>query len=254
MREVAQSDADEDQQRHHGDRDVVVGPRIDAEAPAEQPRRGDAVEAGGAVGQIRPVAHHDRHDLAEAQRDDGEVVAAQPQRRRAEQDAEERRQARRKRQAEPERQGEVHHAAAAGLGRHLGDQAEIVERLPERAPLGLQLEGGQDAVGIGTDGEERGIAQVEQAGEADHDVQPERQRGIGRGVGHAVHVGVVVVQQRERQRGGGQQDQADAPALHLGNARERSRQDRDSGGSGGVHAERPLMTCWARPARTDRPA
>jgi len=75
---------------------------IDAEAMAEQSWCGDAVQAGGAVGQVRPVAHHDRHDLAEAQGDDGKVVAAQPQRRRAEQDAEERRQSRRQRQSEPE--------------------------------------------------------------------------------------------------------------------------------------------------------
>ena len=57
------------------------------------------------------VARHDRHDLAEAERDDGEVVAAQPQRRRAEQHAEDRRDQRRERQREPERQGEMHDVA-----------------------------------------------------------------------------------------------------------------------------------------------
>src|SRR5271154_2101344 len=46
------------------------------EAPSEQARRCHAVEAGGAIGQVRPVAHHDRHDLAETQRNYGEVVAA----------------------------------------------------------------------------------------------------------------------------------------------------------------------------------
>ena len=108
----------------------------------------------------------------------------------------------------------------------LRDQAQVVERLPERAPLRLQLERGQDAVGVGTDGEERGIAKVEQAGEADDDVQPERQRGIGRGVGHAVHVGIVVdVGSGNASAAAVSSDQADALALRLGDARERSRQD-----------------------------
>ena len=148
----------------------------------------------------------------------------------------------------------MHYADVARLGRHPMDQAKELERLPEAAPLRLKLERRQDAIGIGTDGEERGISQVEQPGEADHDVQPERQRRIRRRVGHAVHVGVVAVQQREGDRRGDQQHQANATALHLGDACERPRQDRDSGSGGAVHAKRPLMTCWGRCARTGRQA
>ncbi len=97
-------------------------------------------------------------------------------RRRAEQHAEERRHHRRERQREPERQREVH-ACRQPVGRQVLHEAEPLERLPEAAPLRLHLEGGEDAVGIGADREERGIAEVEQAGEADDDVQAERQRG-----------------------------------------------------------------------------
>ena len=47
-----------------------------------------AADAVGAVGHGVGVEEHDRHDLAEAEGDDREVVAAQPQGRRAQQDAE----------------------------------------------------------------------------------------------------------------------------------------------------------------------
>ena len=69
------------------------------------------------------------------------------------------------------------------------------ERLPERSPVRHDLERGQDAVCVCTDGEERRVAKVEQAGEADDNVQAQRQGGISRCVRGRVDVGVVVVQQ-----------------------------------------------------------
>ena len=50
----------------------------------------DRGDAGIAVGEIDPVDEHEADDLAKRQRDDGEIVAAQPQHRKAEQDAPER--------------------------------------------------------------------------------------------------------------------------------------------------------------------
>src|SRR5258706_592968 len=76
---MLQTEADEDQQPDHQQAEIVVGLGIDAEGIAEEPRRGRAVEADRAVRQVGRVARDDRHDLAEAERDDGEIVAAQPQ-------------------------------------------------------------------------------------------------------------------------------------------------------------------------------
>jgi hypothetical protein len=56
------------------------------------------------AGQGRPVDQDEADDLAEGERDDGEIVAAQAQHRKAEQDAPERRQDAGQRQADPERQ------------------------------------------------------------------------------------------------------------------------------------------------------
>ena len=66
----------------------------------------DAVEAERAVREVEAaevvaVADELRDDLAEAERDDREVVAAQPQRRDADQDAEERGEDRRDQDHEP---------------------------------------------------------------------------------------------------------------------------------------------------------
>ncbi len=108
--------------------------------------RGIAADAVGAAGQALPVDDDEADDLAEGQRDDGEIVAAQPQHRKAEQHAPERRENAGERQADPERQPEI---------------------------------GGEQRVGIGADGVEGDVAEVEQAGEADHDVQAPAQHHIG---------------------------------------------------------------------------
>jgi hypothetical protein len=74
-------------------RDVVAEPGAClAELPAEDGRRVDRADALRAVGDVdRRVEVEQEHadDLAEAERDDREVVAAQLERRRAEQHAEE---------------------------------------------------------------------------------------------------------------------------------------------------------------------
>ena len=120
---------------------VVVG----IERNAEEGRPRNAGDAGIAVGQRRPVDQDEADDLAEGERDDGEIIAAQPQHRKAEQDA-------------PER------------GQHAGERQQDPERQAESL--------GQQRVGIGADRVERDIAEIEQAGEADHDVEPPAEHHI----------------------------------------------------------------------------
>src|SRR5207342_1944782 len=92
---------------------------------------GDAVRAAG---KVLPVEQDQADDLAEAEGDDGEVVAAQPQHRKAEEEAGERGEDAGGRQADPEREAEV-----------LCDQR----------------------IGISADRIERDVAEIEEPGEAD---------------------------------------------------------------------------------------
>ena len=121
-------------------------PARHAELQAEQRRARDAGDAVRAVGQRHPVGDDDADDLAERQGHDRQVVAAQPQHGEAEHHAPERGQQPGDRQAGPE----------------------------------TEAEGGrEDRVGIGADGVERDVAEVEQPGEPDHDVQPPAEHDVG---------------------------------------------------------------------------
>ena len=107
-------------------------------------------------------------DLAEGERDDGKIVAAQPQHRKAEQHAPERGQEAGERQAHPERPAEI-----------CGDQR----------------------VGVGADRVEGDVAEVEQAGETDHDVQAPAEHHVGEHQDAEVEeVAVAVKQHRHDQR------------------------------------------------------
>ena len=97
------------------------------------------------------VPDDEGHDLAEAEGDDGEVVAAEAEGRGPEQHAEDPGDDRR----DDHRQPEVH---GGGIGEGEGALAR-----------------GHECHRVRADGEEGGIAEVEQPGEADHDVQPEGQ-------------------------------------------------------------------------------
>ena len=108
----------------------------------------DALRPVGDVDRRVQVVEEDADDLAEAERDDRQVVAAQLQRRRAEQHAEQAGDRRADRQDDPERQV----------------QAEVRRR--------------EQRVDVGADGVERDVAEVEQAGEADDDVEAERQQHV----------------------------------------------------------------------------
>jgi hypothetical protein len=152
---------DDDEREHHEEQQVVILHRADqresGETPADreidaaEPERIDQREALRPVGDVdrpRKIVEEDPHDLAEAERDDRKVVAAQLQRWRAEQNAEEGRDRSADRQDDPER-----------------------EMQPEVRP-------GEKRVGVRADRVERDIAQVEQACEADHNVEPQREQHI----------------------------------------------------------------------------
>ena len=159
---------DEDGQRHERDDDVVAVHRLHAavELHAEEVRAGDVGDAGGAAEDRVPVFEHDLGDRAEAERDDGEVVAAQAQDRKAEQQTEKHAHDAAERQADPETK---------------------VEMLV------------QQGVGVGANGEEGDITEIEQTGEADGDVEPEAKHDEDQRADHDVDV-VEVLRARHQPR------------------------------------------------------
>src|SRR5690606_19115104 len=105
----------------------------------------NAGNAGGAVGDLAPVDQHQADDLADGQRHDGEGVAPEAQHREAEADAPEGRQRAGGRQQDPEGPAEL---------------------------------GAEQRVAIGADGVEGDVAEVEQAGQSDDDVQAPGQHHV----------------------------------------------------------------------------
>ena len=135
-------DGDDDAGQH----EVHVGERLGAELqPGDRGGVRDARDAAGLTEAVA-VQRDDAHDLAEAERDDGEVVASEPQGRAPQHDA-------------------GHHRQDDGDEQHLPRG--------ERAVVGGELGGG-----VGADGEEGHVAEVEHAGLADDDVQPEGQQDV----------------------------------------------------------------------------
>ena len=135
------------------------------------------------IGDIeRPVQVVQEHadDFPEAQRDDGEIVAAQAQRRCAEQDPEKARNRGAQRQQHQER------------------------------PVYVELRRCQQGVAVGANGKKCDIAEIEQAGEAHHDVQPQREHDEQqRYVGDA-HPGASE-QRLDQERRGQQQQRQPGP-------------------------------------------
>ena len=104
------------------------------------------------------VAHDLRDDLAEAERDDREVVAAQAQRRQADQNSDQSREAAGDQEDEPEREVDPRQLPRDP------DGAEV-----ER-PL-VELLRGQPGGGVGAGRVKGNVAEVEQARVADDDVE-----------------------------------------------------------------------------------
>jgi len=88
------------------------------------------------------------------------------------------------------------------------DEVEPLQGLPEAAPRRLDLPRAGNAVGVGADCKERGIAEIQEAGEADDDVEAKRQSGKGERVRRRINVGIVPVDEWEQQRRGRQQEDA----------------------------------------------
>ena len=130
----------------HDDGEVQQIERFGRQAPAPGP--GDAGDSVGAVGQPDRVAGDDAYGLGEAQRDDGQIVAAQTHGDQRDQNADQR----------------AHHCA----GRHAGGDGQ-----PE-----LQR---QQRAGIGADGEESDQAEVDHAGQAPDDVHAQRHQRVDAG-------------------------------------------------------------------------
>ena len=147
---------DRQQQQHvvvllragEGDAEERLGAGEREPADAERIDQVDPLRPVGEVDRRIQVVEEDPDDLAEAERDDRQVVAAQLQGRSAEQHAEQAGDPRADRQDHPERQ------------------------------VDPELRRGQQRVGIRADGVESDVAQVEEPGEADDDVEPERKHRV----------------------------------------------------------------------------
>ena len=134
----------------HRDREQEQADREEAflgvELEPEDARPGDVQDAVRPA-RVVPVVERDPGHLAEAQGHDGEVVAAQAQRRVAED-------------------------GAGGAGEDHGQRQR-----GEEVQVGL---GHQERARVGADGEERRIAQVQEPGVADHDVEAEPEHRVRR--------------------------------------------------------------------------
>src|SRR5450830_661546 len=181
-----EDDADAQQQeeevvgvdRGHGQAeefDDGAGAGFAGQRDAEDADGVDEVDALGPVGDVDggvEVVHEDADDFAEAERDDGEVVAAQLQGGGAEQGAEERGDHGGEGDDDPEREVDavLRNLGPADEDEEVANQGVGVDEGFEHAG---ELGRGEQAGGVGADGVEGDVAEVEQTGEADYDVQAE---------------------------------------------------------------------------------
>ena len=136
------------------------------------------VDAVGAAGEPPPVGEDDADHLAETEGDDGEIVAAQPQYREAQHDAEAR-------------------------GERAGDR----QRDPE-----AEIEMGREhRIAVGADRIEGDVAEIEQAGETDHDVEAPSQHDVGQHQGR--HIDEAPVGKGHEGKADGEHDQDQAEDL-----------------------------------------
>ena len=157
----------------------------------------DADRAGGERAaeelDLAAVGHDLADDLAEGERDDRDVVAAQPQRRHADQGAGDGR--RRDGEREDEQEVDVDAGRAGhGVAGQDGDAAPVG---PGVGPEARPEVGGR----VRADREEGHVAEVEQAGEAHDDVEPERHHHVGGGQDHVVEDVDARAEEQRRDRG-----------------------------------------------------
>jgi hypothetical protein len=119
------------------------------------------------------VVEEDAHDLAETQRDDGQVVAAQAQRGQAEDDPGQRGKRGPRRQGQPERQ------------------------------VNVEVRRSEEGEGVGAHRVEGDVAQVEQTGEAHHQVEADGEHHVEHRKIENAHPGLAE-QHGNQRRGEGQ--------------------------------------------------
>ena len=148
----------------------------------------------GTAGQALPIDDDETDDLAERQRDDGEIIAAQPQHRKTQHHAPQRREDAGERQADPERQTEI---------------------------------GREQRIGIGADRIKRDIAEVEQSGEADHHVESPTQHHIGQHQNAEIEDVALIVEDHRHQKGEDQKHRRHGAAQQRQHLLRRRRHDPD---------------------------
>ncbi|MNE12298.1 hypothetical protein D3C80_1050860 [compost metagenome] len=171
-------------------------------------QRGDVADALRPVGEVYrlvEIVHEDADDLAKAQGDDGQVVAAQLEHRRADQHPADRRSHRRQRDDHPQRP--VHH--------------------PAGKPCQVQVRRGEQGVQVGADGIETDVAHVQQAGITDDDVQAQCQQYVEHGKAKDAHPGGAkhrdgFDQERQGNEGNNQQQVLRLEVFHDGLPQARS--------------------------------
>ena len=130
-------------------------------------------------------------DLAERERDDRDVVAAQAQRRQADDHPRDGAQIPPRRDEE-----EVQVDAGQVRGELAGQDVDAVAAVDRR-----EVVGGKPADRVRAEGVEGDVAEVQQAGEADDDVQPQGHDDVGRGQDAVVRdVRQRVEEQRHKRR------------------------------------------------------
>ncbi len=182
---IAQPQAAEQGEQHEPDRrpeKEVVEVRLELvvrghpDGPMESVSEAQAVERSDPLGTVReveagvekvvPVAEDLRQDLAEAERNDGQVVAPEAKRGKADQNADDRSRAAGDQEQEP---GVQVDAAEMWVDVDCSDH-DVAQRGAGRVLAG-ELHRRQPGGGVRAHGVEGDVAEVEQAGVADDDVQ-----------------------------------------------------------------------------------
>ena len=138
---------------------MIVGGELDfiPTWQRDRGRLGDLADTPRPSGNGRSIGEEIRHNFAETQRNNGEVISTQPQCRRADEHAED----------GGENPGEEH--------RH----PEVLHKLRHVSVAHEDRVGRcQECLGVHTDDEERDIADIQQAGVPHHDVEAHGQQGI----------------------------------------------------------------------------
>src|SRR5256885_3000147 len=187
---VLESPIDHDDDGHDEEHQEI---EILAVGQSERRRRAaDRRDALGAVGEVEglvEIVREHADDFAEAERDDRQVISVQAQDGQAEEDA------------------------GAG-GDEEADEQEEVEHRRRKGKAAAEdlvaLGGARDRPGVRAHREERDVAQIEQSGQANDDVQSQRQRHEDADLGRHFEVVAVVRADQRHEDQQGKAEQTDA--------------------------------------------